>query len=425
MRTKSRAVRRRSIHQNLEGDGSVGIRVGVGGSGHDVNRYANSGTIIHGFDGDAPLTGSVNANWVGTGDVPATLGMFMDVDDELRSVNGTVESPSSVTAVVAAPLRLSNGIIINEPHLCHSTVTNTGTRFPVTVDTVGKGKRKVGNVPASVDNGGCYAVGHCTPDIPFIGRCVADSPLASCTYIAADVGAGSSNSSFPVVIQAPAIATDVQDSYRSPGPIPSNDCLSVSSGFGSQPETGIVRSMAVPRQEDGTSPSARPSTSSTIGQARYSTTRRRQTRATRAAAGDRVPEQGHRGAPPEYASLGLCNQVCRHCKALFWLDEKLTRSSARSPKYHKCCMGGRVVLRPQPEGRTLRPEIVQGLIHVLDEHNELVRIFRTARDMLQAGNVPEFKIRLFAVAGARQYELPSGDSIGAIVYEGGPDPPRD
>ena len=41
--------------------------------------------------------------------------------------------------------------------------------------------------------------------------------------------------------------------------------------------------------------------------------------------------------------------------------------------------------------------------------------------MLQAGNIPEFKIRLFSVAGARQYELPSGDSIGAIVYEGGPD----
>ena len=72
-------------------------------------------------------------------------------------------------------------------------------------------------------------------------------------------------------------------------------------------------------------------------------------------------------------------------------------------------------------GRVLRPEIVQGLIHMLDEHNRLVRIFRTARDMLQAGDVPEFKIRLFAIAGARQYELPSGDSIGAIVYEGGPD----
>ncbi|PWA48067.1 DNA helicase [Artemisia annua] len=376
MRTKSRAVRRRSIHENLEGDGSVGIRIGVSGSGHDVNGHANSGTIVQGFDGDAPLTGSVNANWVGTGDVAATLGMFMDVDDELRSVNGTVDTPSSVTAAVAASLRSSNGIIINEPHLCHSTVTNTRTRFSATVDVVGKGKRKVGDVPASVDNGAYYAAGHCTPDIPFIGGCVADSRSASCTYIA-----------------APAAATDVQDNYRSPGPIPSNDCLSVSPGFGPQPETGIVRSMAISRPEDGTSPSTRPSTSSTVGRARYSTTRRRQTRAARAAAGDRVPEHGHRGAPPEYVSLGLCNQVCRHCKALFWLEEKLTRSSTRSPEYHKCCMGGRVVLRPQPE---------------------------TARDMLEAGNVPEFKIRLFAVAGARQYELPSGDSIGAIVYEGGP-----
>ena len=46
-------------------------------------------------------------------------------------------------------------------------------------------------------------------------------------------------------------------------------------------------------------------------------------------------------------SLGLCNRVCRHCKALFWFEERLTHRSARFPEYHKCCMGGKVVLRPQ------------------------------------------------------------------------------
>ena len=71
--------------------------------------------------------------------------------------------------------------------------------------------------------------------------------------------------------------------------------------------------------------------------------------------------------------------------------------------------------------RILRPDIVQNLIRLLDDSNELVRIFRTARDIIAAGNVPDFKIRLFAVTGSRQYELPAGDSIGAIVYEGGPD----
>lgn len=30
-------------------------------------------------------------------------------------------------------------------------------------------------------------------------------------------------------------------------------------------------------------------------------------------------------------------------------------------------------------------------------------------------------MRLFGVIGSRQHELPAGDSIGAIVFEGGPD----
>ena len=40
--------------------------------------------------------------------------------------------------------------------------------------------------------------------------------------------------------------------------------------------------------------------------------------------------------------------------------------------------------------------------------------------MIAAGNIPDFKIRLFAVTGSRQHELPAGDLIGVIVYEGGP-----
>ena len=66
---------------------------------------------------------------MGAGDVAATLGMFMDVDDGLHSVNGTIERSSVVTVVVAASMRSSNGITINEPDLCCSTVTNTRNRF--------------------------------------------------------------------------------------------------------------------------------------------------------------------------------------------------------------------------------------------------------------------------------------------------------
>ncbi|PWA33157.1 DNA helicase Pif1-like protein [Artemisia annua] len=36
-------------------------------------------------------------------------------------------------------------------------------------------------------------------------------------------------------------------------------------------------------------------------------------------------------------------------------------------------------------------------------------------------DIPQFKVRLFGVVGSRQHELPAGDSIGAIVFEGGPD----
>nr|GEV96638.1 DNA helicase [Tanacetum cinerariifolium] len=50
---------------------------------------------------------------------------------------------------------------------------------------------------------------------------------------------------------------------------------------------------------------------------------------------------------------------------------------------------------------TLNPETVEGLIHVLDEHNGLVRLFRTARDRYNAGKIPAFKIRLYNMGGVR------------------------
>ena len=36
-------------------------------------------------------------------------------------------------------------------------------------------------------------------------------------------------------------------------------------------------------------------------------------------------------------------------------------------------------------------------------------------------DIPQFKVHLFGVVGSRQHELPTGDSIGAIVFEGGTD----
>ncbi|PWA98593.1 hypothetical protein CTI12_AA017160 [Artemisia annua] len=70
--------------------------------------------------------------------------------------------------------------------------------------------------------------------------------------------------------------------------------------------------------------------------------------------------------------------------------------------------------------RRLR-QVVEDLIRILDEHNNLVKLFRTARDKIESGDVPNFKLKLFGVVGSRQYDIPAGDSIGAIVFEGGPD----
>ncbi|GKC56904.1 DNA helicase [Tanacetum coccineum] len=73
----------------------------------------------------------------------------------------------------------------------------------------------------------------------------------------------------------------------------------------------------------------------------------------------------------------------------------------------------------------LRRDIVEGLIELLDNHNALVQLFRTAREKLLDSEVPPFKVKLFSVVGAHEYELPTGDMLGAIVYEPGPDTDMD
>ncbi|PWA78558.1 hypothetical protein CTI12_AA213940 [Artemisia annua] len=126
--------------------------------------------------------------------------------------------------------------------------------------------------------------------------------------------------------------------------------------------------------------------------------------------GDGVPVQGpiappqRQGAPAEYKYFGRSDQSCQHCHAMFWLEERLT--------------GLPVSAAPQ---QRLREDVVEGLIDFLNDNNALVHLFRTARDKLRDANIPNFQIRLFGVAGSNQYELPTADTIGAIVYEGGPE----
>nr|GEZ95854.1 DNA helicase [Tanacetum cinerariifolium] len=55
----------------------------------------------------------------------------------------------------------------------------------------------------------------------------------------------------------------------------------------------------------------------------------------------------------------------------------------------------------------------------LDAHNELVQLFRIARDKCREIDVPEFKIRLYNAEGRRGYELPTSNTLGAIVFDSG------
>ncbi|GJV76883.1 DNA helicase [Tanacetum coccineum] len=73
----------------------------------------------------------------------------------------------------------------------------------------------------------------------------------------------------------------------------------------------------------------------------------------------------------------------------------------------------------------LEEAIVEGLINFLDEHNELVRLFRTTRDKCAGQFVPDFKLRLYSVVGAREYDLPTSETLGGIVFQNGQDTETD
>ncbi|PWA34426.1 nucleic acid-binding, OB-fold protein [Artemisia annua] len=147
-------------------------------------------------------------------------------------------------------------------------------------------------------------------------------------------------------------------------------------------------------------PNAQPSTTQgpTCG-----ATASRQRRRTRSRQRAQQPLQGdagdglHFGPPTEYRAFGPCSCICCHCHAKFWLEH--FTANGQNP---------------------LRQDVVEGLIQLLNQHNALVQLFRTARDKLQDMELPEFRVRLFNVVGSAQHELPTADDVGAIVFDSGP-----
>ncbi|GJX03277.1 DNA helicase [Tanacetum coccineum] len=106
--------------------------------------------------------------------------------------------------------------------------------------------------------------------------------------------------------------------------------------------------------------------------------------------------------------------------------QKRTRSFSFGSSHHEASdamnHGGVTGLYIDIEGGSsqLDPEFVSTLIRLLDEHNELVRLFRTAMHKVESDDVSEFRVRLFSVVGAREYDLPTSGTLGAIVFENGP-----
>ncbi|GKD30525.1 hypothetical protein Tco_1241303 [Tanacetum coccineum] len=62
-------------------------------------------------------------------------------------------------------------------------------------------------------------------------------------------------------------------------------------------------------------------------------------------------------------------------------------------------------------------ELVRESIGFLDMHNELVQLFCTTRDKCDGQDMPEFRLRLYNVVGAREYDFPSSQTLGGIVFD--------
>ncbi|KAK9079917.1 hypothetical protein SSX86_001592 [Deinandra increscens subsp. villosa] len=67
----------------------------------------------------------------------------------------------------------------------------------------------------------------------------------------------------------------------------------------------------------------------------------------------------------------------------------------------------------------LKADVVSSLLRILDDHNVLVRLFRTARDICAADS-PEFYIRLYHGDNRHPYETPTIGTLGAIIYDNDP-----
>lgn len=167
MRTKSRVVCRNNSERPLGDDGSVNAAPAVVSlpDGVIVSGPSNSHTLVHApIDVDTfdTLLDSDNGRGIGMMDMLDTVSdaiMIPDTDlDGMMDVNSSLDHTSILpdvplpsVDVIGPRTRLSTGITINEPHPNRSTMETRNQRSQLSIDVVGKGKRKVDDIPGIVD----------------------------------------------------------------------------------------------------------------------------------------------------------------------------------------------------------------------------------------------------------------------------------
>nr|XP_043639291.1 uncharacterized protein LOC122610362 [Erigeron canadensis] len=72
---------------------------------------------------------------------------------------------------------------------------------------------------------------------------------------------------------------------------------------------------------------------------------------------------------------------------------------------------------PDVQRANVHETFVASLIHVLDNNNELIKLFRSARDLCHTVDVPNFFIQLHTSYKKICYDTPVNDCIGAIVCD--------
>ncbi|GKD58267.1 DNA helicase [Tanacetum coccineum] len=151
-----------------------------------------------------------------------------------------------------------------------------------------------------------------------------------------------------------------------------------------------------------------------------------------------------------YRDLGDCEHQCRHCGCLFWYDERLKGNNySRQAEYHLCCGGGKIYMPPQPEPPVFIQQLLSNshFIEHIRAYNQMFAmtsfeakvddsvnrgrgpyVFKISGQIYhwigslcpEEGEIPGMKIRLYNKGGVRGYELPTTDTLGAIVFEDGP-----